>query len=372
MASPDSRLFRFPLPELADHRREDRYRNREFHRIFDYTKALLLIFGSLFFLFSIADYFVIESLRIFRFTLFLRSSFLVLVVALHLQLDNLNDYCTLVSVLTGYKVLASITFLAIFAVYESPDVIMQSFGVLALILAFSLVPNRWIYRTAVCLALTLGFLGLATWMVGGTDSMQLLAAAIYLNLAVVITTAGSYQKERLARLQFAQNSELMQTWTRDELTGLYNRRKFNQEARQWMKRAKEEGSPLSILILDIDDLKKINDSLGHLAGDKVLKQFARITKQTIRTDDTLARWGGDEFAVLLPHTPKDEAEEMAKRIDRAISTALQDFTPAASCSLGTAEIRQNDDLHTFFHRADMDMYRSKAENGRIKGGDKGH
>ncbi len=105
----------------------------------------------------------------------------------------------------------------------------------------------------------------------------------------------------------------------DEVTTVYNRRYFNQMLAAEVQRARRYGSPLSLLILDLDNFKQINDRLGHLEGDSALRQVARLLKENTRQPpDAVCRFGGDEFAVILPETSNSEAYSLAERIRRAV------------------------------------------------------
>jgi diguanylate cyclase (GGDEF)-like protein len=114
------------------------------------------------------------------------------------------------------------------------------------------------------------------------------------------------------------NEELEKLLIVDERTGLYNLRHFQQKLREEWSRADRYGGPLSLILFDLDDFKKINDTHGHPAGDEALRQFASLVQGGARTSDVAARYGGEEFAVILPHTDGPMAARVAERIRAAV------------------------------------------------------
>jgi len=103
----------------------------------------------------------------------------------------------------------------------------------------------------------------------------------------------------------------------DEVTAVYNRRYFNETLAHEVRRARRYGNPLSLLVLDIDDFKRVNDTWGHVEGDASLRKIGRMLRENTRETDCVARYGGDEFAVLLPETNGEEAMALAERIRQA-------------------------------------------------------
>jgi diguanylate cyclase (GGDEF)-like protein/PAS domain S-box-containing protein len=153
----------------------------------------------------------------------------------------------------------------------------------------------------------------------------------------------------------------------DPLTGLYNRRYFFSLAEVEFKRAVESGGALSVILMDIDYFKNVNDRYGHLAGDQVLERMAGRSREALRKDDILARYGGEEFAVLLPRTGSEDASQVAERL-RA-SVAQREPIPDVgsveiTASLGVASLDATAGL-TFdqlLDRADQALYQAKHEN----------
>jgi diguanylate cyclase (GGDEF)-like protein len=157
----------------------------------------------------------------------------------------------------------------------------------------------------------------------------------------------------------AQAFKLEELATHDSLTGVVNRRKFNELIVDEFERVRRYGSPLSFVILDIDHFKQVNDTLGHEAGDQVLVAVAQLLGDGIRSVDTLARWGGEEFVLLLPQVSAPGARDLADRLRREVRAGRLPGDVTVSC--GVAEHRPPETPDGLFARADAALYRAKAE-----------
>jgi diguanylate cyclase (GGDEF)-like protein len=153
--------------------------------------------------------------------------------------------------------------------------------------------------------------------------------------------------------------------TTDGLTGLINRRAFVQELKREIDRASRTGSPTSLLLLDLDHFKTINDTHGHGAGDAVLVAVAKTLQKESRAYDLVGRWGGEEFIVALPSTGEDRALIVAERLREAIAklkvTSHDGTAVTLSASIGAAQLAPNaESLDQLVDRADRAMYRAKV------------
>lgn len=154
--------------------------------------------------------------------------------------------------------------------------------------------------------------------------------------------------------------------TRDALTGLENRHQFLSHQDRCIDQSRRYGRPLSLLIVDADEFKGTNDKYGHDVGDKVLIHLARVLESCCRASEICARWGGDEFAVLMPESNKEAAAGLAERIRRAVekNPLKHESGPIGmSVSIGCAELALADTPETFFRFADQQLLRAK-EKGR--------
>ncbi len=148
----------------------------------------------------------------------------------------------------------------------------------------------------------------------------------------------------------------------DKLTGLYNRYKFYQVANQEIERSKRHNRPLSLILFDIDWFKKINDTYGHDAGDRVLRSIAKLLHNNLRKYDLIFRWGGEEFIVLAPETDATNAKKLAEKIRTLISSYDFKEPKEVTVSLGVAELGENDtDIDSLVKRADNALYISKKD-----------
>ncbi len=152
----------------------------------------------------------------------------------------------------------------------------------------------------------------------------------------------------------------------DPLTQAYNRKYFFYILKKEIEKSRRFKYPLSLIYIDLDDFKKINDTYGHRVGDEILKYFSNLILKNIRKADIFARLGGEEFAILLPEMKVEEAKKVAERL-----LALIKATPyegiKLSASIGITQLRDDDTLETFLDRADKAMYFAKnSGKGRIK------
>ena len=159
--------------------------------------------------------------------------------------------------------------------------------------------------------------------------------------------------------------DLVRQAERDPLTGAFNRRAFHAIAEHIIARARRERSAVSLVILDLDHFKTVNDTYGHMAGDAVLKRVVDLVHEVLRAQDVLVRLGGEEFAMLLPATAEDKAHHVAERIRLAVEDELFDIGATAvriTTSLGVTSISAMNgvvEIDNLIERADVALYQAK-------------
>lgn len=149
----------------------------------------------------------------------------------------------------------------------------------------------------------------------------------------------------------------------DPLTGAYNRAGIEGALTEAFRNWKNSRKPLSLLLLDVDYFKKINDTKGHAVGDAVLRELTALVSKNIRSEDSFARWGGEEFIIVCSNTGLVRALDMAEKLRALIDTSTFADALRVSVSIGVAQIHEGETLEALFNRTDQALYRAK-ENGR--------
>lgn len=167
---------------------------------------------------------------------------------------------------------------------------------------------------------------------------------------------------------FYLRQEIEQAAQSDPLTSLHNRRWFDDAFARQIKRCNHDGAPFCLMMLDLDYFKKINDTYGHIAGDRTLVAVARVLSARLRPTDMLARYGGEEFALGMPDTNLDQSFAIAERLRQAVASLALPFRegeslPHLTVSIGIAQMQPNQTLESLYSDADAALYRAK-ESGR--------
>lgn len=343
---------------------------------------LLMFFGMLLWYYLLASPDLLSSTLGEYVALFYPvGDFLILTVAIALILRDLARVARwilgFIALAMVFSVIGDIAF-AVFELQDLPYIIaylnvMWMCAVLAQILATARLitsgpgmlkdpavrsrPWRQMLRlTLPYLAIT-GGLGLLFWIIYYNLSpdrrfMGMLVGA-YVLIIFVLWRQYIVSKENIRLYESVRRI----AWT-DSLTGVYNRHFFNEILPREMERSSRYGNQLSVLLLDIDGFKMFNDTYGHLKGDAVLKIIARLFSTQLRISDTIARFGGDEFVVILPETNRRSALAIAERIRNTV--AARSFGKARlSVSIGVSAFRPGLTPEQLLDEADQDMYRRK-------------
>lgn len=244
--------------------------------------------------------------------------------------------------------------------------------------------RQWWLWSSTVLALILLTIGVASFAFPAMLSREETADSFYLNLAVralvgvvlIFSVYLVYQQTMIIRIrnQIADQIESLtkiETLTAevyklaalDQLTGLYNRRSGEQRLSEEMRRAARHQRPLTVLLLDVDGLKQINDQFGHPAGDTLLKEFAERLQRAIRGSDLAVRLGGDEFMVLLPECRPEEVGHVLERVE-GLQIDCEGETILCQFSRGWTDYRPHETQQELIKRADDALYADKRAGKR--------
>lgn len=249
---------------------------------------------------------------------------------------------------------------------------------LVMLIGYFVIPNRLLFRVVPALVLTASLAGLYLFGKRVADPMAwnvLWASLVLANGFGMVMSGRLYT---LRRQQFLARHELERTRdelhvlaTTDPLTGLLNRRHFMQLADDELARARRYGRPLSIVAVDLDYFKHVNDLFGHASGDAVLRTFARALLEQTRRQDVVGRLGGEEFAIVLPEAGREAARELGERIRAGmdeLDVSVDGAPVRVTASLGIAEALDEDlSAADALARADRALYRAKhAGRNRVE------
>ncbi|WP_083919148.1 sensor domain-containing diguanylate cyclase [Hydrogenovibrio halophilus] len=173
-------------------------------------------------------------------------------------------------------------------------------------------------------------------------------------LLLLLSWLGYFYLRKLVRRQ----KQLAWQARTDSLTGVYNRTGFKRLLYDSIAQARVERSPLSVIFFDLDHFKQINDEHGHLLGDQVLKHTSDLITEGLTRKDIIARWGGEEFAILLPDTRRIDAYKVAERLRQTLA-ADRSFPFDVTASFGVHGLQEDDTIETFMQKADALLYQAK-------------
>ena len=255
------------------------------------------------------------------------------------------------------------------------------------ILAFSLIPirqlvsdlplergrRRWYFLATMILLFIIGYLCYAGfyWTHHQNLSDLIVPGVFFFGACYVLLTTNLALQ---TAMDVRRLTQLEQEIVTDTLTGLYNRRYLNFRLEEEIDRAQRYALPLSVLLLDIDHFKRINDTYGHQVGDLLLSFFGKQVLNSIRTSDIATRYGGEEFLIIAPHTPINTAGMVAERLRREVESnslvltcnPTQRHEVQSTVSIGVACLNQEtDDLKKLIKQADEALYRAKNKGRNL-------
>lgn len=345
-----------------DKKLEQQFEESYLNRSKSYLQRVALFIGVLFFLFFFYDCVANSQLEKVFFLFFCRLICLVASIFIYCKPDFFLRSSPFLKI-TLYEFLLILVFFIIIINYENPHVLNQFYALNVIILGiFFLVPNLQTYRLVLAASTLIGF-SVVTFAIFRIPLFEAISLFVYLTLTVLISSISSYSLGKYIRLDYFNKQYFKELSTRDSLTNAYNRLKFNQSLITEIELGRRYGNPFSLIMFDIDHFKLFNDKNGHIFGDEVLIGIAELVKASIREVDVFARWGGEEFVILLPQTTCKEASALAERLRKSIVKESMKKEMALSCSFGVTSFLAQDTEDLIMERVDRALYKAK-EQGR--------
>ena len=357
-------------PELDDPKLEEQYNTVYLAENVSISKISLWVWQITNLVLLTMDYRIFGISRMFFLLLGVRMAAVIYYGAVIHFLSRVRDVqryqrIMFVSMLAGVSLFLFINF------NRPPNYLQHSvIDVIGLFSLYLLFPNRFLFRLLPAVLLTVGSIALYLFVktnIGPTVITVTLVSYALVNFLGILTSARLYaarRKEYLSRMaeQTAQE-KLTQLAMQDDLTGIANRRYFYKHSDVEFAHFKRSEHPLSVLMMDIDHFKKINDKYGHAVGDAVLVQFAAYVSSVVRQEDLFGRVGGEEFALLIRNTGMEAAMEIAQRIcDRTAHFLIPGGAESDryTVRIGVAGAALADEsFEVLLRRADTALYKAK-------------
>jgi diguanylate cyclase (GGDEF)-like protein len=315
------------------------------------------------FLFLVCDLMFIQGRTERIIIAIVRYAFSVLLIVMIRVLQRVRTYAVFTALITILEAASLVVFLFVLRLYETPDFMIQTLGILFSILLIFIVPNRKGNQLALSFAGTLAYFAMAFFCIPNIALSELVASIFYALLMITLCSVAIFGNDAYALKEFTARRRLEQTSSTDFLTNAATRARLEDEARRWMSFCRRQGLPLCLVFVDVDNLKRINDQYSHAAGDAVLKRIAELMQNQLRSSDTIARWGGDEFVLLLPNVSLQNAVLLLDRVKQAVTQIEVENVGSISCSFGVVEMGPESTYQQLLADADTLMYQSK-KNGK--------
>lgn len=346
------------LAEFKDKGREEEFHDNEVRKGLRTSRNTVLIFSLVNLLFFIGDVIWLAdagmSALIFH-SLIPRIITLILTIITCVLLNIIDNKKTAINAVIALAIVAYLLHEYI-ANYFYTELIFELFDLVILTFALFTIPSRWITSVLASVLLLIIFIVFSPVIMPTVDYMIKGISIVYLFSHVLVVGTLMFRmniQKRLNYLQYIRLEELART---DELTKIPNRAACDKTLDQMCSTHYK----FAVILLDMDDFKQINDTYGHLAGDEVIVKTIETIKNEIRQDDIVARWGGEEFIIILPNTTMEGAVETANRIrDSLIKIKCEDQLGTVTASFGVTAFINGEDTKSIIKRVDQLLYLAK-------------
>lgn len=350
------------LGEFIDKSIEDEFLTDNLSSSSKIASSIALVIGLIMMLFLVNGYMVDDRTPSFINIILIRLLIIIISAIIFIIAKKLKNYRNLIYLITFYQVIMVIYYLFVLTQYHTLNFFSVQ-GLMVITLAIYILPNKIMFSLILSIIFSILFFLYPIKRIEEFEVYEYYKLITYQIMLLIYCNVNNYWTELNKREKFAANRKLLELSSKDPLTGIYNRAKFDNDMNKWVSLSERYGNSFSVILFDIDGFKEINDNYGHLAGDSVAVKIAETINKSIRDTDIFARWGGDEFVLLLPNTDIREAEEMAERMRLCIRNNLYDPATNITCSFGVATYEENDTTQSLLRKADNLLLQAKI-NGK--------
>jgi len=277
--------------------------------------------------------------------------------------NRVRTFIGFANLVSLYEIGAMVVYFLIMSRYQPPDFLIQAMGLIIILMCLFFIPNLWINMLALAIVSIAAFLILTRVLIPDLPLNQYAAGAVYLMVAAVLCALFAYNLDRHRFLEYKAKQEQIQMNATDPLTKAHSRYKLAEAYETWTAYSRRHGAPLTLAIFDIDQFKHVNDLHGHVMADLAMVELVSLISMQMRSLDVLARWGGDEFVLLLPHTDLQTAAFVTDRIRRIIEKTRLNRMIQLTCSFGLISVDVAKTLDQTIEQADIMMYQAKRNGG---------
>lgn len=325
------------------------------------NRYIILLFAIFNLFLIIPDWINVTSLSTRVMITFLRVILSLSILLFLVSLPKMRNFRRYSILLSGLEIASVALFLLILVFYDSPNYLIQSLGLITILIGIFLIPNKWLNMIGVAMISFLAFLFTTSIVFSHISFNDRMAGIVYISIIGTLSAIGARGTEKFRLREYQHIEDLRIISTTDPLTKASNRLRLETEGHRLVKKCKQKRQPLSLLFIDIDNMKMINDKYGHLIGDQVLIEVVSRAQQRLKKDDLIARWGGDEFIIVLPRVNLKGAIKLAEEIRNSI---IQDYFSGGiqtSCSFGVASMHSSSTFSSLIYEADQQMYEGKKK-----------
>lgn len=361
MSMNDKKKYKISLlGEFIDKYMEAEFLDDNLSVLSKITSYIALVFGFILGLFLINSFFSKEKFLSSYNIVFIRLLFIFVSIIVFFITKKIKKHRNLIYIITLYQ--ATMVIVYLFTLKQLDSLNYFSFiGLMVITLGIYLLPNKIILSQIITVVFSILFFLYPVHKIESVNNNELFRLIAYQIILLFYCNLNYCCTETIKRKKFVANRELLNLSAKDPLTNIYNRAKFDDEINRWISFSERYGNSFSLILIDIDDFKGINDNYGHLVGDNVIKKISEIINKSIRDTDIFVRWGGDEFVLLLPNTDILQAKEMAERIRKYICNNSYELDIKITCSFGVVNYEKNDTKQSLLRKVDNLLLNAKAE-----------